>query len=246
MGPSPVVGAWTGICAISCSDYHFHPLFAELHNFCAVELSAFYFDVRKDRLYCDPASSLERRAARTVLDTVFDCLTAWLAPFICFTAEEAWLARHPDDEGSVHLRQFPDIPEEWRDDALASKWTVLRRLRRVVTGALEVERANKRIGSSLQAHPVIHADPAYKEAAEGMDLAELFITSTAAFADGPLPGTGFGLADIPGIEVTVELAQGAKCERCWKVLEEVGENSTHATICRRCADAVETQLSAAE
>jgi len=230
----------------ACTDYHFHPLFAELHNFCAVELSAFYFDVRKDCLYCDPASSMQRRATRMVLDTVFDCLTAWLAPFICFTAEEAWFARYPDEDGSVHLRQFPTIPEDWRDDALASKWSILRRLRRVVTGALEVERANKRIGSSLQAHPVIHANPEYKSAAEGMDLAELFITSTAEFAEGPLPGTGFGLAEIPGVEVTVDIARGAKCERCWKVLEEVGDNPTHSTVCGRCADAVEMQLSAAE
>lgn len=230
----------------ACDDYHFHPFFAELHHFCAVELSAFYFDVRKDRLYCDPASSLDRRATRTVLDTLFDCLTAWLAPFICFTAEEAWLARNPDQDGSVHLRQFPTIPRKWRDDNLASKWAILRRLRRVVTGALEVERANKRIGSSLQGHPVIHADPEYKAAAEGMDLAELFITSAAEFAHGPLPGTGFRLADIPGVEVRVDIAQGEKCERCWKVLEEVGDNPAHSTVCGRCADAVETQLRAAE
>ncbi len=230
----------------ACDDYQFHPLFAELHTFCAVELSAFYFDVRKDILYCDPASSLGRRAARTVLDALFDCLTAWLAPFICFTAEEAWRARNPDEDGSVHLRQFPNVPEEWRDDNLASKWTILRRLRRVVTGALEVERANKRIGSSLQAHPVVHADSEYKAAAEGLDLADLFITSTAEFADGPLPGAGFCLADIPGVEVRVEIAKGEKCERCWKVLEEVGANPEHPTICRRCADAVESQQEAAE
>ncbi len=230
----------------ACNDYHFHPFFGELHHFCAVELSAFYFDVRKDRLYCDPATSLDRRATRTVLDTLFDCLTAWLAPFICFTAEEAWLTRHPDEAGSVHLRQFPEISEDWRDNNLASKWAILRRLRRVVTGALEVERANKRIGSSLQGHPFIHADPEYKAATEGMDLAELFITSAAEFVDGPLLRAGYRLADIPGIEVQVEIAQGEKCERCWKVLEEVGDNPAHSTVCRRCADAAETQLRAAE
>ncbi len=230
----------------ACDDFHFHPLFGELHNFCAVELSAFYFDVRKDSLYCDPASSLSRRATRTVLDSVFDCLTAWLAPFICFTAEEAWLSRNPDDAGSVHLRQFPVIPEHWRDDKLASKWAILRRLRRVVTGALEVERASKRIGSSLQAYPVIHAAEEYKAAAEGMNLADLFITSGAEFAEGAPPGGGFRLPDIPGVEVRVEIAKGTKCERCWKVLDEVGAHAAHSTVCGRCADAVETQLRAAE
>ena len=94
----------------TCETYEFHPLFVELHNFCAVDLSAFYFDIRKDTLYCDPADSVERRAARTVLDTLFDCLTAWLAPIACFTAEEAWQARHPDPEDSVHLRLYPDVP----------------------------------------------------------------------------------------------------------------------------------------
>jgi isoleucyl-tRNA synthetase len=230
----------------ACDDYHFHPFFAELHHFCAVELSAFYFDIRKDRLYCDPMSSLDRRATRTVLDTLFDCLTAWLAPFICFTAEEAWLARHPDAKGSVHLRHFPEISQDWRDNNLASKWAILRRLRRVAMGALEVERANKRIGSSLQGHAIIHADPEYKAAADGMDLAEFLITSAADFADGPLPGIGFRLADIPGVEVRVEIARGEKCERCWKVLEDQGDNAAHSTVCRRCADAVETQLRAAE
>jgi isoleucyl-tRNA synthetase len=103
----------------ACDELQFHPVFADLHTFCAVDLSAFYFDVRKDSLYCDPLHSLRRRAVRTVLDAVFDCLTAWLAPFLCFTAEEAWLARYPETEASVHLRLFPEIPEGWRDDVLA-------------------------------------------------------------------------------------------------------------------------------
>ncbi len=94
----------------ACADFQFHAVFAELHTFCAVDLSAFYFDIRKDALYCDPADAPRRRAARTVLDALFDCLTAWLAPFLCFTAEEAWLARNPGGEESVHLRVFPTLP----------------------------------------------------------------------------------------------------------------------------------------
>ena len=103
-----------------CEAFAFHEMFAALHHFCAVDLSAFYFDIRKDSLYCDRAQSLRRRAVRTVLDRLFDCLSAWLAPFVCFTAEEAWRARHPDGE-SVHLRLFPALPQAWQDDALAER-----------------------------------------------------------------------------------------------------------------------------
>ena len=222
----------------SCEAFDFHPLFAELHNFCAVELSAFYFDVRKDSLYCDRADSVRRRAARTVLDTLFDCLTAWLAPFLCFTAEEAWLARHPGPDESVHLRLFPEIPEAWRDDALAAKWGRVRALRRVVTGALEVERANKRIGSSLEAHPHVFAEGAFVEALDGVDLAEIAITSDATLRDGAAPDGAFTIADVPGVAVVPSLAAGEKCRRCWKVLDEVGSDPGYPDVCARCADAV--------
>lgn len=228
----------------ACDELQFHPVFADLHTFCTVDLSAFYFDVRKDSLYCDSAASLRRRAVRTVLDAVFDCLTAWLAPFLCFTAEEAWLARHPDTDASVHLRLFPEIPDAWRDDVLAGKWIILRRLRRVVTGALEVERAAKRIGSSLQAHPVIHAGSEYLDAAEGVDLAELFITSAASLSDQPPPADAFTIADVPGIAVRVERADGEKCARCWQLLADVGSIAAHPTLCGRCADAVADRTAA--
>ncbi len=230
----------------ACDELQFHPVFADLHTFCAVDLSAFYFDVRKDSLYCDPAHSPRRRAVRTVLDAVFDCLTAWLAPFLCFTAEEAWLARHPEFDASVHLRLFPDIPTTWRDDVLAGKWIILRRLRRAVTGAIEVERAAKRIGSSLQAHPVVYAGAEYRQAADGVDLAELFITSAASLTEQPPPVDAFRLADAPGIAVAVSPAEGEKCERCWQVLGDVGADPAHPTLCGRCADAVEGRRAAAE
>jgi isoleucyl-tRNA synthetase len=229
----------------ACDDFLFHPLFADLHTFCAVDLSAFYFDVRKDSLYCDPAEAPRRRAARTVLDTLFDCLTAWLAPFLCFTAEEAWLARHRE-AASVHERLFPELPAAWRDETLAEKWAVLRRLRRVVTGALEVERAAKRIGSSLQAHAVIHADRASRDSAAGIDLAELCITSGIEFADGSAPEDAFRLPDVPGIAVRIVRAAGDKCERCWQVLPEVGRHPVHSALCHRCVDAVERHAAAAE
>jgi isoleucyl-tRNA synthetase len=165
-----------------------------------------------------------------------------LAPFICFTAEEAWLARNPGDKESVHLRLFPEFSEDWRDDALAKKWSKIRRLRRVVTGALEIERVEKRIGSSLQSAPVIYADSEYKDAFKSMgagELADLFITSGLRFEGSKRPTGAFTLEDVPGVAVVPEIAQGKKCGRCWKILDNVGSNMKHPEACPRCADAAD-------
>ena len=224
----------------ACADFDFQPFFAELHTFCAVDLSAFYFDIRKDALYCDRTDSDGRRAARTVLDTLFNHLTAWLAPVLCFTAEEAWLTRNPDmtSGNSVHLRTFPDADAAWHNPELAEKWSKVRNLRRAVTGALEVARANKIIGASLQAHPVVFAGDAYRQASAGIDPAELCITSGFSFRDGDAPADAHRLEDVADIAVIVEKADGEKCERCWKILDEVGADTEHPTVCGRCADAV--------
>jgi len=221
----------------ACDDFHFHTLFSELNNFCSIELSAFYFDIRKDTLYCERPDSTLRRATRTVLDEVFNCLSAWLAPFTCFTAEEAWLSRFPDDT-SVHLRLFPDVPDNWQDDDLAEKWAKVRELRRVVTGALEIERAEKRIGSSLQAAPKVYASPEYVQAMVGVDLAETAITSGGELIEGDVPDGAFTVEGIAGIGVIPAVAEGEKCERCWKICDDIGANAAHPTVCGRCADAV--------
>ena len=235
-----------GLVRQSVEDYEFHTLWTALHNFCAAELSAFYFDIRKDGLYCDPTDSLSRRACRTILDALFDHLTAWLAPILCFTAEEAWLSRNDGGaEGSVHLRTFPQVDASWRDDALAAKWEKVRRLRRVVTGALEIERAEKRIGSSLQAAPDVYADDDTVAAMNGVDLAEISITSAATLIAGTVPADAFTLDDVPGIGVVPKLAEGDKCARCWQILSDVGTHG-HAEICGRCAAAVEKLPDAAE
>ena len=222
----------------ACDYYDFHGLFNELHNFCAVELSAFYFDIRKDVLYCDAPSSLRRRACRTVLDTLYDCLVKWLAPFICFTAEEAWLARHPGDDVSVHLEQFPTIPASWRDQALADKWEQVRTFRRVVTGALEVARAAKKIGASLQANPKVFAPPELVNVVRDLPMDDICITSAISISDGAPPADAYTLPDVPGVGVVVELAAGEKCVRCWKVLPDVGTHR-HPGVCERCTAAVD-------
>jgi isoleucyl-tRNA synthetase len=221
----------------ACRDFDFHALFVAVYNFCIVDLSAFYFDIRKDSLYCDGVDAIRRRAVRTVLDEVFSCLTAWLAPVLCFTAEEAWLMRHGDtpEPASVHLRVFPAVPPGWRDDALAAKWERVRDIRRVVTGALEIERREKRIGASLQAHPTIYLDSA--AGLDGVNWAEVSITSDATIALGDVPAEAFRLADVPGVAVLPGLAAGEKCQRCWQVLPEVGTARHHADLCHRC-DAV--------
>jgi isoleucyl-tRNA synthetase len=224
----------------------FHGLYSEIHNFCATDLSAFYFDIRKDSLYCDPAHAIRRRACRTVLATLFDCLTAWLAPVLCFTTEEAWSMRPgatDDPTDSVHRRLFPEIPTLWRDAALAAKWTKLRDLRRVVTGAIELARAEKQIGSSLEAKPVVYAEAEYEAALSGVDLAELCIVSETTLKPfertiesvGPL----FTLADVAGVGVLFVKSDDAECARCWRKLPEVGQQSD-PHLCQRCDGALAT------
>jgi isoleucyl-tRNA synthetase len=220
-------------------DFDFHAMFTALHNFCAVDLSAFYFDIRKDRLYCDAPDDPGRRAARTVMDRAFDCLVRWLAPIICYTAEEAWLIRHGDAPGSsIHLETFATVPDKWLDPALGSRWAELRDIRRVATGALELERGAKRIGSSLQAAIELYVPAETAELLRGVDLAELCITSAGTVIVAPPPESAFTLPDVSGVGVVVRDAEGAKCERCWRVLAEVGSVIEHPDLCLRCADVV--------
>jgi isoleucyl-tRNA synthetase len=223
-------------------DFDFARIYKALHDFCASDLSAFYFDVRKDSLYCDRPDALRRRACRTVLAELFSCLTAWLAPVLVFTAEEAWLVRHPGEAESVHLRLFPELPAAWRDPALAARWQLVREARRVITGALEIERREKRIGSSLQAAPTVWIDPARRAAIDGLDLAELAITSDLSIGVGDPPPAAFTLEDVPGVAVLPGLAAGERCARCWRVLPEVAPAPDG--VCGRCADALAQRVPA--
>ena len=220
----------------SVEAFDFHGMFTAVHNFCAVDLSAFYFDIRKDRLYCDAPDDVRRRSVRTVFDHCLDCLVRWLAPVICFTAEEAWLAHHGDaPKSSVHLELFADVPPTWRDDELGERWARLRDLRRVVTGALELERGAKRLGSSLQAAVELFIPAVLAQQLRDVDLAELCITSAGTVRPEPAPEGAFTLPDVPDVGVQVSAAPGNRCERCWRVLPEVGRVPSHTDLCHRCA-----------
>jgi isoleucyl-tRNA synthetase len=204
-----------------------------------VDLSAFYFDIRKDALYCEPISSVTRKACLTVLDQVFRCTVVWLAPMLPFTAEEAWLSRYPDPNGSVHLELFANLPASWRDEALAEKWRKIRQVRRVVTGALELARADKKIGASLEADPLIHvADAELLAALDGIDMAEVAITSGAEVKDGKGPREAFRLPDVDGVAVEFRRAQGRKCARSWKILATVGSDPDYPDVSPRDAKAL--------
>jgi isoleucyl-tRNA synthetase len=228
-------------------EFDFKRIFAAVNQFMTVDLSAFYFDIRKDALYCDPISSLTRRSSLTAIDHVFRATVTWLAPMLCFTAEEAWLSRYPGAAGSVHLEQFPVIPADWRDEALARIWGDIRRVRRVVTGALEIARADKRIGSSLEAAPTIHiSDPdllrtiaAELEGDRGeLGMAEIAIISAAKVEPGEGPESAFRLDEVPSVAVEFRPASGVKCARSWKIQPTVGTDPDYPDVTPRDAMAL--------
>ena len=212
--------------------YDFQGVFQAVFTFATVDLSAFYFDIRKDALYCD-GDTARRRAARTVLDILFHRITKWLAPMLTFTMEEVWLERFPGDESSVHLEDFAETPADWRDDALAAKWATVRRVRRVVTGALEVERTAKVIGASLEAAPTVYVTPEAAKVLETVSFDDLCITSGITVTTDAAPADAFRLDDVADVAVVFARAEGEKCERCWKILPDVGTHA-HAGVCGRC------------
>jgi isoleucyl-tRNA synthetase len=223
----------------SYQEFDYKRIFAGLNAFMTVELSAFYFDIRKDALYCDPVSSATRKACLTVLEELFRSTVTWLAPMLAFTAEEAWLSRYPSSEGSVHLETFPPVPKDWLDPELAETWRKVRLVRRVVTGALEIERAAKRIGASLEAAPVIYvADPELYAAVSGVDLAEVCITSAATLRPGEGPPEAFRLDDVRSVAVVPARAEGRKCARSWKVTTTVGSDPDYPDVTPRDAQAL--------
>ncbi len=221
------------------AEFDYKTVVATLSAFMNSELSAFYFDIRKDTLYCDPPSSLARKAALTAIDIICDAILKWLAPVLSFTCDEAWQLYRPDAEASVHLTLFPEGLERYRADALAQKWETVRKVRRVVTGALEIERAAKNIGSSLEASPVVYvADRKLLSILFDIDLAEICITSNAEVQEGEGPEAAFRLNDVPGVAVVIEKAVGTKCARSWKILPTVGDDPEYPDVSPRDAKAL--------
>lgn len=213
-------------------NYEFNKLASLLHQFCNNELSSFYFDIRKDRLYCDDANSFERRATRTVMAQIFDCLVTWLAPILSFTTEEAWSHRPAgvfEDAESVHLREFLTIPANWNNDKLAEKWSDIIATRKLVQEAIEPMRASKDLGSSLEAYPVITASKDKKSIFDSVNMADICITSRIKIEEGEN-------------NITIQKTDGEKCARCWKVLPEVSSHPEH--ICVRCDDTVSKKQAA--
>ncbi|NBB96799.1 MAG: isoleucine--tRNA ligase [Alphaproteobacteria bacterium] len=218
--------------------YDFQGVFQALFNFATTDLSAFYFDIRKDALYCDAPGSLRRRAARTVLDLLFHRLVTWLAPMLPFTMEDVWLSRFPADDDSVHLHDIPATPADWLDPALAEHMKTVRMVRRVVTGALEEERRAKTIGASLEAAPVVHlTDTQAQIVTDPETFADLCITSGVTLTTDSAPEEAFSLDDAPGVAVVFARADGQKCQRCWKISPDVGSHA-HPDTCKRCSDAL--------
>ena len=214
----------------SCiSSYNFHLMFTTLLNFCSNDLSSFYFDIRKDAIYCDSFNSKKRRAARTLLDILFNNIVRWLAPFLVFTCEEVWKSKGNDS--SIHLEEFFKTNIKFKNDVIAKKWKQVKDVRKVITGALEVKRADKTIGSSLESHVDIYLSKEINSIIENIDMAEIAITSSSNIMIGDNHSSGFNLDDIKGVVVDVKKAKGIKCKRCWKFNSEINSSD----ICKRCS-----------
>ena len=225
-----------GVVREGYAKYDFQGVFRAIFDFATLDLSSFYFDIRKDALYCDGDTD-RQRAALTVLDALYARLTTWLAPILTFTMEEVWLERNGADT-SVHLVDFPDTPAEWRDDALAARSDIVRAVRRVVTGALEEQRTAKVIGSSLEAAPTVYLSAELAAVITNPDtFADLCITSQITIVEGDAPDGGFALEDMAGVGVVFGTSDGEKCQRCWKILPDVGTHS-HTGVCGRCDSAL--------
>ena len=210
-------------------EYSFHKLYKELLQFCSQDLSAFYFDIRKDALYCEPVNSKIRKASIKFLNITLDILLRWFAPIISFTTEEIYKIIY-NNEKSIHLENFSTIPEKWLNKSLGNKWNQLKLVRQVCNVAIEVKRTNKELGSSLEADLEIFLEKKYLDLVKDMDLSEFCITSKAKakILNEQKDLKLFKIENIQGIGVLVKKAAGNKCPRCWKIFKE---------SCNRCKNA---------
>ncbi|HZK25261.1 MAG TPA: isoleucine--tRNA ligase [Oscillospiraceae bacterium] len=219
-------------------DFDFHVVFHAIHNFCVVEMSNFYLDVLKDRLYTSVANSQARRSAQTVMYEILLTLVKLIAPVLTFTAEEAWNYLPVKDVGSVQLADWPQVNVAYKNETLATRWQALLTYRDVVTRRLEEARKEKRLGSSLTAALELYPDQAAYAALQPFKerLAELFIVSDCTLHE---PGSGTAETIVEqGLGVAVKTAAGEKCERCWMIHPQLGTDPSHPTLCPRCTESV--------
>lgn len=220
-------------------EMDFHVVYHAIHNFCVVDMSNFYLDILKDRLYCEKADGELRRGAQTTIYMILDALTRMLAPILAFTAEEIWSFmphKKTDDSESVLFNEmYKSAPAEV-DDSFIAMWNTVYAVRSDVSKALEIKRSANEIGKSLEAKVLIYCTDEIKAILAPItgELAELFICSQVEFATGKGEFSG----DMEGLSVTVVKAQGEKCERCWIYSETVGKNTEHSSLCNRCSQAI--------
>ena len=212
--------------------FNLHLMFTTLLNFCSNDLSAFYFDIRKDVIYCDGKKSIERRSSRTLLDIIFNYLVRWFAPSLSFTAEEAWKSRN--NNSSIHLEDFLITPESYKNSEVNDIWITLKQIRKVITGALEKKRADKIIGSSLEAHIDIYLEKSILEKVKNYQLDEISITSSFELHEITSNSKGFSLEEVSDVKVEVSKTSGQKCQRCWKYKKQLIRDE----ICSRCDNAI--------
>ncbi len=224
----------------SYNEYEFHVLYHAVNGFCTVEMSAFYLDILKDRVYTSKKDSPERRSAQTVMYRILDTLVRLLAPVLSFTSDEVWQYIPGAREESVHLAAFPSLNPEWKDDALVERWERIIKVRADVSKALELARADKVIGHSLDAKVTINASAEDASFLEGYasQLKDIFIVSKVDLAAPIAPGAGYASESTAGLRIFVEAAPGEKCERCWCYSEELGQDASHPAICPKCTAAV--------
>ena len=192
-------------------EYNFHVLYKELLNFCTVDLSSFYFDIRKDTLYCDKKNSDKRQSCILILNTILDALLKWFAPILSFTTEEIFSLLNKDEKNSIHLKKFPEFPKSWKDDELNNNWNQINKIRDIANISIEEKRAAKTIGSSLETAIDIRLTKDLYDIAKKYDFSEICITSLA--------NTILDDNAKNNIEVKTSKAKGKKCPVCWKITE---------------------------
>jgi len=200
-------------------EYNFHKLYKELLNFCSLDLSAFYFDIRKDILYCDEINSTKRKMCINLLGIILDMLLKWFAPILSFTTEEIFQIINQGQKISIHLESFPDIPSKWQNKKLCEKWEKLKIVRNVANAAIETKRSSKDIGSSLEADVQVYLSEEYLKIVKDIDLSEYLITSKAEPKKINNDKGLFEIKEVANIKILVKKAKGEKCSRCWKILE---------------------------